>query len=121
MLNENAKKWIEELRSGRWKQHRRSLANADRTAFCGLGVACELAVKAAIIAPPVMLHGISFYGRSHAILPDSVTEWMGLRTHGGYVKLNGQWTSLGDLNDAGWSFDELADFIESEPPGLFGE
>ena len=40
MLNENAKKLVAALRSGRYRQARTKLRKADR--YCCLGVACEI-------------------------------------------------------------------------------
>ena len=124
MLNENAKKWVEELRSGRWKQHTGALTNEDRTAFCCLGVACELALQAGVINPPVAenrVDGSKMYcyeGDELSELPLKVRVWLNVRYCNGH---NDTGKSLVFLNDSGSTFEQLADFIESEPPGLFKE
>lgn len=43
MLNENAKKWVQALRSGEYKQGKDALRDNDK--FCCLGVACEVYKK----------------------------------------------------------------------------
>lgn len=118
MLNENAKKWIEELRSGKWKQHKGALTNEDRNAFCCLGVACELAVAEGVIPASEKGESGYYHGLHVACLPDDVRDWLGLADNEGKC-LDGR--TLSGHNDGGMSFNEIAGIIESEPPGLFKE
>lgn len=106
MLNPNAKKWVEALRSGEYKQCKERLT--DGTAFCCLGVAAFISP-----VPPQEW-------RVKVALPESIMEWLGLEgTEGEYF--NGtKLTALSALNDYdGKTFAEIADLIESEPEGLF--
>jgi hypothetical protein len=106
MLNANAKKWLNALRSGKYKQGRARLKSADE--FCCLGVACDIS-------------GLGKWDKDkylgkEAFLPIQVMNWLGLSTMQGvyYDEL-----SLSQLNDIGHSFRFIANFIESDPKGLF--
>ena len=111
-MNANAKAWVAALRSGKYAQGKNLLRTATGR-FCCLGVACELAAEAGVIA--------SFtdggYGIEHEnkVLPEQVINWLGLRNDAGYYGGN----SLAQMNDSGATFDNIADLIEREPRGLF--
>ena len=131
MLNEHAKKWIEALRSGKYKQGLSRLHTVidGESKFCCLGVACDLyreevgggwAVLPYFGRPStsrvffVNAETESFGG----YLPPSVTKWLGLRYNDGTTYENV--TALPRLNDDDkLTFEEIADFIESQPEGLF--
>lgn len=109
-MNENAKKWLKALRSGKYKQIRGSLKNVE--GFCSMGVAID-------ICP---LKSVTHIG-------DDLYKWLGMHTDyshkplpeeikGGFdqVKL---WLTFGGhinhvaLNDRiELTFDEIADFTE---------
>lgn len=120
-MNKNAKKWIKALRSGQYKQTQLELRNGDR--FCCLGVACDLYRKE---HSSVDWEGEDFLG-TRTVLPESVREWLGFRkTDGAFLTrlpimdIAGNEPSLVELNDAGWSFKKIADFItKKKPKGLF--
>ena len=65
--------WMTALRSGKYKQTTGTLADQD--GHCCLGVACDLAVKAGIIPPPVKV-GSKYYtlifDKNFVTLPESV-------------------------------------------------
>lgn len=52
-------------------------------------------------------------------LPESVKDWLGVSQEAGEFTNKFATCSLGNLNDAGSSFDVIAEIIESEPKGLF--
>jgi hypothetical protein len=115
MLNENAKKWVAALRSGEYKQTRGQLVNDEGTGHCCLGVACEVFLKEPC-------HTLNDSWRERGALygaAEPVRLWLGLRDEGGDFDTGG--SSLAVENDTGKSFAEIADLIESEPPGLFVE
>jgi len=125
-MNENAKKWIEALRSGKFQQAHASLCLIDEEGekrYCCLGVACELAVDAGVIPPARESEGRFFYADQRTNLPVVVAEWLGLATTAGVYNtlLDSGERSLIGLNDTGKSFAEIADVIESQPPKLFGK
>lgn len=126
-MNENAKKWIEALRSGDYEQTRGALARVGG-GYCCLGVACDLAeangvhLNVEVFPSVVDDSGMFAYSGYTALLPPSVQEWLGLRTDGGdfyYCDAYDGAGSLAEANDEGSTFDEIANIIESEPEGLF--
>jgi hypothetical protein len=61
--------------------------------------------------------GTTYYG---TYLPKVVKDWVGLMDcSGSFIRKNKE-TSLADLNDSGrYSFEKIADLIESKPKELF--
>ena len=118
-MNENAEKWVAALRSGEYKQGRKTLQSKE--GFCCLGVACDLAVKAGL---PIIvgtrnintdfgtgIKEVITYDGKPDYLPPIVQKWLGLSTaSGGYKDGN-----LAIQNDFGSSFAEIADIIENHP------
>lgn len=73
-------KWLEALRSGRYKQGRDKLKNGDK--FCCLGVLCDLHRLENNKTRKLKLgwgEGETYLDED-AILPDAVMEWAGLET-----------------------------------------
>lgn len=136
MLNDNAKKWVEALKSGTYKQATGGLhySNAEHT-YCCLGVACDLYIKSgneldvrnietSLVNKSGEPHKIKAYAYDHAftVLPDKVKVWLGLATHSGrYQATDWYVNGLVNLNDGGHTFEEIAKVIELEPKGLFIE
>lgn len=118
MLNENAKKWVAALRSGKYQQGKTMLCENGK--HCCLGVACEIAIANGIaLEREVKEDGHVSYGDGFtAIMPLEVTQWLKLSNNLGSNKTG---ESLAVKNDKGVPFDQIADFIESEPKGLFVE
>jgi hypothetical protein len=102
--------WLSALRSKRYKQGRRSLSRNGR--FCVLGVLCDVLELPYV---KVCENGSRYYFGWHDVLPKQAQESVGLNT----VKGDFCGGCLTQLNDSGMSFEELADFIESKPLGLF--
>lgn len=99
--------WVKRLRSGDYKQGMGSL-NADNK-FCCHGVLCEIAVENNIIEPPVDIgHYVMAYGEYSGMPPITVRRWARLGDF--------EVTQLAKLNDKGWSFNEIADYIEKRIP-----
>lgn len=133
-MNQNAKLWIETLRSGKFKQGRGHLKVRSEEAgmydHCCLGVACELYKEATGDGewrindsnyPKFVTPGDPYPPNTD--LPDPVTEWLGLAHRNGRFYENGDTSRpnfLSNVNDRpDSSFEEVADIIESEPEGLF--
>lgn len=110
MNPEVKEKWLEALRSGRYKQGYSNLKNSDDQ-YCCLGVLCDLHGKET---------GNEFTGRYYLrdrySLPEEVVSWSGL---------SGPWAaipepindhnSLADMNDKfKFTFHQIADIIEKQ-------
>ena len=119
---EARKLWIDALRSGKYKQTRGWLHNQN--GYCCLGVACEM--YQAEVGDLVVTNnsGVTFYNDHNELLPTRVQKWLGLTgCDGCFVgdsKRYSSESSLGNENDRGCSFAEIADLIESEVDGLIG-
>ena len=120
-------KWLAALRGGTFTQGRRFLKVVEdgQTVHCCLGVLCELFAQetkagewkpdpddAAIqIFHPASVDAIP----DSAILPRAVADWAGLEFRNPDVQQSPGsdiTVSLANLNDAGKSFEEIADRIE---------
>jgi hypothetical protein len=115
MLNTATKVWLSALRSGLYKQGRKRLKHAGR--YCCLGVACQIS---SIVEPKDWIHKTLLEASA-----EPVQNELGLERAAGSFKVGAyakypQADSLVDLNDKyRVSFTDIADFIESEPEGLF--
>jgi hypothetical protein len=132
-LNKNAAAWVRALRSGKFRQTRGKLGK--RGAYCCLGVACELAVKAGVVFRTVenggsdgIIYGYGLTSFPNArnetqVLPDEVRSWLGLtETTGDYLDANGQHEDLTKLNDEKkFNFKQIAAIVESRPEELFAK
>ena len=117
MNPEVKKKWLEALRSGKYKQGRWALRNGDNE-YCCLGVLCEVARREGVIPNPrsigkgedkTYIYGKGF-DREGSILPRGVTGWAGLSN--GNPSVSGH--NLSVWNDSERkSFAEIADLIEA--------
>ncbi len=119
VLNDNAKKWVEALRSGEYRQGDSYLYNKDTDCYCCLGVACrvyeqetenELENSDTLLLPDF---------QRFSTLKDypEVQKWLGLRTPNGELDKGRDLTLLNDIQEK--SFSEIADVIEEEVEILF--
>ena len=106
MKNDVIKSWIEELRSGKYKQGKKYL-NVNNEEFCCLGVLCEVLKKKI----PLDINKISYqdltliaYNQHSSTLPHSISRQFDI-----YSVMQG---TLTFMNDRGDSFSEIADYIE---------
>lgn len=123
------------LRSGNYRQGKSCLTRIglSREFDCCLGVSCKLAMSAGLKLKVVRPRcddddeecerSVKYDGRED-FMPDSVRRFYGFKTcNGDYgtADEDGDFESLAKMNDEGKSFSEIADFIESNPPGLWEE
>ena len=111
-MNDNAKTWVEALRSGKYKQGTGQLRYEEE--FCCLGVACDLYDASRWETDK---DGELTFMDEMSVLPIKVMDWLGLEYDDG--AFNGDDNSLVTMNDRGKTFNDIADIIESEPQGLF--
>ena len=125
-MNENAERWVEALRNGKYEQNKGCLRAGDK--FCCLGVACDLYNREAEAAgigrwetgPEFMMgYWTSGYGAFDDVLPAPVAMWLGLTSEFGKFYVGSDSRSLSDENDEGASFEEIADLIEKYKDQLF--
>ena len=106
------RKWIEALRSGKYRQTTGTLR--DRDGFCCLGVLCDISGTGEWVQDD----GSWRYQGYTDVLPKPVQQLVGLRTNFG--RINGsQGHNLSEMNDIEYSFASIADVIEAEPEELF--
>lgn len=95
--------WINALRSGEYKQGTDLLHNKKDNTYCCLGVLNCL-------YPNLELDTALSNSKSYEILPGAYK--IGLNSPLGHLPNSG--TNLAQLNDAGYTFDEIADIIQIE-------
>lgn len=132
---ENRKLLVTALRSGKYQQgyHALEMVHFDDDGnevheFCCLGVACRVAADNGVPVNPLALsepdaetkdHVVSFNGET-GVLPEVVREWYGFTTPEADFSASYGTTSLILANDYHrLTFEEIAEFIEAEPAGLF--
>lgn len=120
-LTRNQRKWVKALRSGEYEQGEGQLQKGDK--FCCLGVAADVARKDGVDVE-INEYGGEILGTTLSN-QCNVIEYLGLQHFAGRFNaddhLNGI-NALWKLNDGvSWTFDQIADFIESNPDGLFVE
>jgi len=116
-------KWLEALRSGKYRQTNGNLCveGNKRKKYCCLGVLCDLHAKeTGNIFEPIG-DGESFaYLDENGQLPSEVMRWAGLKDDQGALKKpiedeEGYHNSLIDLNDdAEYNFKQIAEVIEKQ-------
>lgn len=113
-----ADKWVQALRSGDYKQGKKTLK--INGTHCCLGVLCDLHKQECggewyDPTHPDLISGAQGYRtpsgyEDWSMLPEPVQEWAGIRT-GINPDVDGK--PLSGLNDGGWKFGRIADLIEA--------
>lgn len=136
MLNENVQKWVDALRSGKYARCQGFLQ--DGSGYCCLGVAARLWLDSEIesgwdvsqyLVGGVIIGTSLDNNNSAGVDLSAVARWLGMNSGDGgfyfvYRQNSGnyyrEWNSLQDLNDdSGYTFDQIAEVIASDPSGLF--
>lgn len=124
------KMWVKALRSGEYVQGQNQLCTIGEKGkpdmFCCLGVLCDLAVRKGLVPTSqinVEHDGNMTYFDEEYRLPSKIQKWVGLSDESGTYKdivdeIQVR-TDLVTMNDDGFSFDKIADIIESAPEGMF--
>jgi hypothetical protein len=105
------KRWLDALRSGKFKQGREALRSnhGGDTRHCCLGVLCELAVEDGV----ARRKGNRYLDCSE-ILPRDVQHWAELDDPNPSVRGQGFSVCLAEMNDSGKDFNAIADIIEEQ-------
>lgn len=118
MKKEWADKWVEALRSGRYKQSMRELRNVR--GYCCLGVLCEISGLGEWRENNVnnYLHAFDFLNAT-TILPEQVQELVEMKNPNGEIMDSANTNTrydenvcLATMNDRGSSFEDIAKVIE---------
>ena len=105
MKEEIKDRWVEALRSGKYKQGKRVLKQGEN--FCCLGVLCDIAKDELGLEWIHDPDGDSMDGYP-TVLPLRVINYAGLHKRNPTIEK----TSLTLMNDAGVKFNRIADLIE---------
>ena len=101
------KRWVEALRSGEYEQGKHFLEKDGK--FCCLGVLCKI-------------EGHYYEEGKSQILPEALRYKIGIKSSiGEYSLPNEEFNSLTELNDNGYDFESIANFIEKNEDELFRE
>jgi hypothetical protein len=118
--NEAERRLIDALRSGEYEQGTGKLRIGNK--YCCLGVACQ---TTKVPLEEIPSYGGSIWGYVEAgiagapydinYLPQAVRRELGWRWSTGMTEIPGddEWISLASLNDAGFTFNQIADIIEA--------
>jgi hypothetical protein len=109
MKKEVADKWVEALRSGKYKQGNGVLKD-DNNKFCCLGVLCDISDMSIWIKSIEGSSEFNNYFENSMYLPVKIRQWAEMNSASGIYD---DWEpSLASENDNGLSFNEIADLIE---------
>jgi hypothetical protein len=117
MMNPEWKaKWVEALRSDKYRQVQGRLRDVNGNGFCCLGVLCDIVDPTqweirGYLKAEKYFHGIDDYGKKWDMLPNSVAVAVGLE--GGDPVLGGGRATYWN-DDKDYSFDQIADIIEAD-------
>jgi hypothetical protein len=110
-LNEAEKKLIAALRSGEYKQTTRRLFDGSK--YCCLGVACDISELARWNEKSMLDVTYYEYLREQDYLPERVMEWLNWNNKEGMLTEVLRGIRLAELNDWGFTFNQIADIIEA--------
>lgn len=117
-LGPNQRKWIDALRSGKYKQGKSNLARraGDTIEYCCLGVLCEIAgIKPKAGKYPNILQ----YDGADIYAPPEAIEFVALYGAAG-DNVEPQFTTCADMNDVRkWNFGLIADWLEMHATAYF--
>lgn len=129
MNPEVKQKWIDALRSGKYEQGSEKLRSV--TGYCCLGVLCDLYAQEhdtewefrGYDETNLQPKDYWYFGEQSEFLPEFVMEWAGVSLNCPVVKIDVEeddedpWfynEGLADLNDSGYTFNDLSKLIEAQ-------
>lgn len=113
-MNDNAKKWIEALLSGKYKQGNTLLADHTNQCFCALGVAMEVYLETEKPTRLVRGNKVGYVDRQlfrtyDTRIPLFVAEWLGLS----YA------IEISSMNDEGHTFKKIVKHLSKHEDKYF--
>ena len=121
--------WIKALRSGQYKQGYRQLRS--KIGYCCLGVACDVAIKSGAFPTLKWTEEIAGIGyevvnehgdKAFGLPPIEIQHYFGICNRAGLFEPSTPTDHINNLarmnDDGGATFDDIANLIEIEPPGL---
>lgn len=118
-INEHARRWLDALRSGDYKQGKGRLCVVlpdEEPCFCTLGVAADLFVPKEHQHDN---HGVRYFEGGSAGLSREVADKIGLQSILG-AAAGHQLPAIFELNDTDhWSFTQIADHLEHHSSAYF--
>lgn len=114
MKPEIKQRWIEALRSGRYAQSQEKLRTSQ--GYCCLGVLCDLYIQDHEDTQWEKLDERYLIDKHGKYLPDKVIEWSGVNSSSPYSpsENTNERVFFADLNDKGYTFDQIAQIIEEQ-------
>ena len=130
MNTEVKQKWIDALRSGKYEQGSEKLRSV--TGYCCLGVLCDLYSKEqgaewefrGITETNLQPKDYWYFEGESEFLPDSVKDWAGMECKNPSLRVDvtdnddeDDWfynDEIANLNDSGYTFNELSKLIEQQ-------
>lgn len=129
-LNQNAKKWLEALRSGKYKQGQSFLTKIikEEQYDCCLGVACRIFIEEGNTLKVQKSNDIDGtvcvdYGYNSTTLPSEVISWLGLYDECGKAN-HSDYPSCVSMNDGKgyqFTFEQIANKLEENAQYYFRE
>lgn len=108
--------WVDALRSGKYSQTKKRLH--DENGFCCLGVFCDLIDPNGWVETKDDCNSVFYFNGERSYLSFQVAEKIGINRSGNLIKSikcrNGYFEfNLANLNDAGCTFSQIADFLDA--------
>lgn len=114
MISEVKTKWVESLRSGSYTQGENKLFDGKN--YCCLGVLCDLYSKEKwdYRHSDIEEKDQWYFNDQSEVLSDDVANWAGLDSNNPTVLNESSRVPLAELNDSGYTFQELSNYIEEQ-------
>lgn len=112
MKKKIVKLWCDALRSGEYKQGKCVLKDSEKNLFCSIGVLNDLYEKAHPRSKCTITLCGELYFDSSSENYEKFLNWCGAEGQFFYRNENNIRAFLGDMDDQGKSFEEIAKFIE---------
>ena len=120
----NRLEWIEALRSGQYEQgsgNLKQIRSSAKELYCCLGVLCDVSNLKEWFATGDMANTFKYgdVDLEEGLVPPEVRDWAGLTEYAvDWDSVHFEESLAAKNDDKGWSFEQIADWLESEPEGV---